>query len=365
MLNLRGPDGDMGVIVARFQTPYLTEGHRELIETVMKRHNKFAIVLGLANVVPTVKNPLDFATRYRMLQDAYPGVEVMAINDVRSDELWSATLDRMIRNLHPHEKVVLYGSRDSFIKHYTGRFATAELDEIHGINATMARKEAYHDVRASEDFRRGAIYATANKYPSHALCVDVAVVDIGKAFRVLLGRKKEDPEGQWRFFGGHVNPGEKAKAAGRREVTEESGCSVGRMEYVDDTPIDDWRYNGTKDGVYTIFFVGHYISGPTIAGDDVDEVKWFDIVQLHESMMVKEHHVLLDALLTKYGLRGEENHGEVTSEYIDYRNFHFEHQNGKKVYTSGIPAEHVDWAREKNLEGLDPLKYVDAATDKS
>jgi bifunctional NMN adenylyltransferase/nudix hydrolase len=360
MLNLRGPEGDLGVIVARFQTPYLTEGHRELIDSVAARHNKFAIVLGVANVVPTVKNPLDFATRYRMLQDTYPGVEVLAINDVRSDDLWSHNLDRMIRLLHPHEKVVLYGSRDSFITHYTGRFQTAELDEIHGINATLARKQAYHTVRPSEDFRRGVIYATANKYPSHALCVDVAVVDFRKAARVLLGRKKEDPEGQWRFFGGHVNPGEKAKHAGVREVTEEAGCTIGEMEYVDDTPIDDWRYNGTKDGAYTIFYVGHYLSGPVRAGDDVDEVKWFDMVLLEEAMIVKEHHVLLDALLRKYSLRGDENHGEVTSEYTDVRKFSFNHVDGKKVYAGPVPAENVNWSDTKmSLEGLDKGTWSD------
>ena len=60
MLNIKGPAGDMGVIVARFQTPYLTPGHCELIETVRSRHAKFAIVLGVARVIPTKTNPRPF-----------------------------------------------------------------------------------------------------------------------------------------------------------------------------------------------------------------------------------------------------------------------------------------------------------------
>lgn len=37
MLNIKGPEADLGVIVGRFQTPYLTTGHTELIETVRSR----------------------------------------------------------------------------------------------------------------------------------------------------------------------------------------------------------------------------------------------------------------------------------------------------------------------------------------
>lgn len=159
MLELLGPEGDMGVIVARFQTPYLTDGHRELIETVRSRHKKFAIVLGIAKVIPSRKNPLDFATRVRMIQDAYPGTEILAIHDTRSDKQWSQQLDTTLRKLHPHEKIVLYGSRDSFIRHYSGKFKTAELDEVEGINASTPQRRAKTH---STKFAHRKIFAVAS-----------------------------------------------------------------------------------------------------------------------------------------------------------------------------------------------------------
>lgn len=338
MLNISGPTGDMGVIVARFQTPYLTEGHRELIETVRSRHAKFAIVLGISPVIPSRNNPLDFSTRLGMLMDAYPDVEVYPQRDNRSDKIWSQNLDTMLRTTHPHEKIVLYGSRDSFLKHYTGRMACAELDEIHGINATTARIEAFHSVKASEDFRRGICYAVANAYRKNVLAVDVAVIDQGTR-RVLLGRKNEDDH-KWRFIGGHVNVGtESGEQCGRREVAEETGAEVGLMEYICSTPIvADWRYRGLPDCMFSIFFAGHYIPSPIKASDDIDDVKWFDFKHIDENMMVSEHHVLTDQFLRFVGMRSMR---EATEPNGDIKKYSYVNYGGIEMITSPVPAKYV------------------------
>lgn len=144
MLNIKGPDADMGVIIARFQTPYLTPGHCELIETVQARHSKLLIVLGVARVIPTKKNPLDFAIRQRMLQEAYPGVQVLALPDTRLNETWSQNLDQLIRTYHPYETVVLYGGRDSFTQCYSGRFPSVDLESAVGESGTEARAGVFH-----------------------------------------------------------------------------------------------------------------------------------------------------------------------------------------------------------------------------
>jgi bifunctional NMN adenylyltransferase/nudix hydrolase len=355
MVNIKGPEGDMGVIIARFQTPFLTDGHRELIESVKNRHKKFAIVLGIAKVIPSTKNPLDFTTRYHMILEEYPGVEILAIHDVNNDELWSQTLDTTLRNLHPHENIVLYGGRDSFISHYFGKFKTVELESGESISGTIARQQAFHDVRTTEDFRRGVCYATANQYRKNVLCVDVAVIRNERGIlQVLLARKNEDGQ-KWRFIGGHVDVGtETLEQAGRREVQEEASCSVGDMKYIGNTPIEDWRYNGTRDGIFTVFFAGHFLFGPTIGGDDVCDVKWFNASELDESVIVSEHHVLLDMFLRYYHLRGTENHVIEDSEAVDFRNFEYKTVNKEKVYTTPVPAKEVSWADTKlSTEGLD------------
>ena len=295
MLNIKGPQADMGVIIARFQTPYLTPGHRELIETVRARHNKFVIVLGVARVIPTKKNPLDFATRQRMLQEAYPGIEVLALPDTRSDQDWSRNLDQLIRIYHPHESVVLYGGRDSFSQCYSGRFKVVDLEAAVSESGTQARQQAFHTVRDTEDFRAGVCYAVANRYPIKNPTVDVAVMREG---RVLLAHKDEDGEHRWRFIGGHVDLGETGETAARREVQEEAGVSLSSLEYVTSVAIDDWRYSGTGDGIFTTFFAAKYGFGGARAADDVQRVEWWDPAKIKpEVHIVPEHQVLWTALM--------------------------------------------------------------------
>ena len=297
MLNIKGPDADMGVIVARFQTPYLTPGHRELIETVRARHNKFVIVLGVARVIPTKKNPLDFATRQRMLQDAYPGVEVLALPDTRSDQDWSRSLDQLIRSYHPHETVVLYGGRDSFAQCYSGRFPVVDLEAAVGESGTQARQQAFHTVRDTEDFRAGVCYAVANRYPIKNPTVDVAVTRANGSM-VLLAHKAEDGEGRWRFIGGHIDLGETGEAAARREVHEESGVSIDQLTYVTSRAVDDWRYAGTGDGIFTTLFMARYAFGGARAADDVQRVEWFEIEKIDPAtQIVPEHQPLWAAFM--------------------------------------------------------------------
>jgi bifunctional NMN adenylyltransferase/nudix hydrolase len=340
MLNLTGPAGDLGVIVGRFQTPYLTPGHCELIETVRSRHPKFAIVLGVARVIPTKTNPLDVATRAQMIQEIYPGVEVISKLDERSDVAWSQNLDRALRSIHPYEKIVLYGGRDSFITRYSGQFPTVQLDEVLNVSGSQARQAAFHKILPTADFRSGICYAQANQWPRINPTVDVAIERGGQ---VLLAHKTEDGDNQWRFVGGFIDAKETAEQAARREAAEETGAAVGNLEYIISTPIDDWRYRGTNQSIFTTFFAAKYLQGPCTAADDVQAVKWFDIVQLDESVLVPEHRVLLDAYLRHRGLRGEV---QVPGQGDGVTTVTFTHTDGIKTVTSPVPYDQLVMEKE-------------------
>lgn len=80
---------DVGVIVGRFMTHLLTEGHKDLIQTVLDRHERVIVFLGVSPVKNTTKQPLDFRSRKYMLEQEYPKLEVFPIHDNRSDETWS------------------------------------------------------------------------------------------------------------------------------------------------------------------------------------------------------------------------------------------------------------------------------------
>ncbi|TXH30009.1 MAG: NUDIX hydrolase, partial [Cyclobacteriaceae bacterium] len=105
----------IGVIIARFQSPYLHEGHRILIDSVTRHHNKTVIVLGVSPVLGSRKNPLDFHTREKMIKQYYPDVVVLPLPDHPLDNKWSQNLDNLLSNAFPGAGFKLYGIRNSFI----------------------------------------------------------------------------------------------------------------------------------------------------------------------------------------------------------------------------------------------------------
>ncbi len=64
----------------------------------------------------------------------------------------------------------------------------------------------------------------------------VAIMLITKGNSVLLGRSYGWPEGMYSLLAGFVEPGETIENAVRREVLEETGVEVGRVEYLANQP---------------------------------------------------------------------------------------------------------------------------------
>jgi bifunctional NMN adenylyltransferase/nudix hydrolase len=222
-----------------------------------------------------------------MIRSYFPGVSIVGIQDQGDDHKWSLTLDSMISGLFPLEKVTLYGSRGSFIPRYSGRFDTKIVDASSGVSATQIRAQIIDQPLDTRDFRRGVIYASANRWPVVHQTVDVAVIDKN---RVLLGKRSS--ESKWRFVGGHVDlDDESLERAARRELREEAGdFEVSRMMYVCSQRVDDWRYKGRhSDGIMTSLFACDYVFGIPTAGDDIDEVGWHDVDQLGSALIVPEH----------------------------------------------------------------------------
>lgn len=288
---------DIGVIIGRFQINRLHDAHRALIDSVLEKHNKVIIFLGVSKSIGTRRNPLDFASRKVMIEESYQDKisAILPLTDMKDDLLWSKQVDEKIREVFSIGSVVLYGSRDSFIPYYHGRFDTCELEAAEKVSATDVRKEVSNKVEKSEQFRAGVIYSAYSTFPHVYPTVDVAIVkeDSGQ---VLLGRKPY--EEKFRFIGGFTDvEDENYEVAARREAIEETGLEIGTPQYLGSARVDDWRYRSNKDrGIITLFFKAPYMYGTPKANDDIQEVKWFDIEELTENNLVGEHVKLLKFL---------------------------------------------------------------------
>jgi hypothetical protein len=126
----------VGVLVARMQVPYLTESHKKMINTVIQRHGRVILFLGVTNKPIDKKNPFSFRFRSQMINQTFHengGMTVHPLPDNEDNSLWVKTLDSLIQaHLNVGENALLYGGRDSFIPYYkkdNGKFDSIELEQ--------------------------------------------------------------------------------------------------------------------------------------------------------------------------------------------------------------------------------------------
>ena len=312
-MEARTPSGDVGVIIGRFQVPDLHEGHRDLIDTVRNKHKKVLMfVCSTRGVRNTRRNPLDYYTRMKMIQEHYPEVAFIPLWDIPGDDnAWSKVVDTKVRETFgDHVSAVLYGSRDAFIPYYFGTFPVVELADSFDISGTEARAAVSDEVRQSSLWRKGIIYAAHDRHPMVFPTVDIAVIqrarpgnmdDLPTPARIALGRKNTDPAGKWRFPGGFLDP-KKDKTlenAARRELGEEFGISLTTdgLTYLGSHNVDDSRYRREVDEIVTSLFLTEYSWGPLGAADDIDQSKWFDLDGFDLSKLVDGHQPLMEMVL--------------------------------------------------------------------
>ena len=89
--------------------------------------------------------------------------------------------------------------------------------------------------------------------------------------RVLLGRRRGDPgAGRWDIPGGFLHEGEEAIAGLRREVREETGLEIDRLEF-----LGCWNEAYWERDVLCLTWLGAFAGGEERPGDDLVELRWF------------------------------------------------------------------------------------------
>src|ERR1035441_2289698 len=289
-------NAEVGVIVARFQSPILHEGHKEILDAVRANHPRVIVFLRLSPLKCTFHNTYDFSIRKAMIEEMYHDVEVLYIDDIGNNDLWSKNLDRQIaKTVGPNLKVVLYGSRDSFINGYMGRYPTIELFPSKYISASEIRKRIGIKPKNSQEFREGVVYAVQNQFPSFKATVDLAIIDYDKR-RLLLAQKPNQDLLQ--FVGGFTDvfKDKSAEDAARREGKKETGLELLLEGYIGSALIDDWSYRREQDKIMAFFYVMRYQGGEPVAEDDIKYVAWKNFGELNEGELMPMHRPLLSML---------------------------------------------------------------------
>lgn len=116
--------------------------------------------------------------------------------------------------------------------------------------------------------------------------------------RVLLVIRDKPPRrGQWSMPGGHIEPGETAAAAARREVLEETGVAVEieGLATVHDVLPRDANGRLVAHYVLTVYF-GRWISGEPAPATDASHAAFFPLESLRSlSLMPSTAEIIEDA----------------------------------------------------------------------
>ena len=281
----------VGVIVGRFQIPYPHAGHLDLINHVLNKSDRVLIFVGDSPANLNDKNPIPANLLLDNILNINNKIEAKTIKDHPSDSHWSYTLDTEILTLTDNkDEITLYGSRNSYLTVYNGKFKIEYYNPIREISSTDIRKSI--KPCNSEDFLNGMIYAQNYRFSEVYPTVDILVYNMSFG-KILLGRKPGHH--LWQLPGGFINKGEKASEAAIREFSEECpDIKTTPLRYIDTFPIEDYRYKDTKDGILTTLFKCTYQKGDLIAGDDLEELAWFTLKEANE-IIVNNHKKLLNA----------------------------------------------------------------------
>lgn len=303
----------VGVIIGRFQTPYLHPGHLDLINQVASLHGKVLILIGEAQTQSTKRDPMDFETRKKMFLMVKDNVTILPLKDQSSDLVWSENVDKIIQKTYPGCNATLYGGRGCFKPHYHGTYKVVELKPKTKlqISSTQLRKEIGQVGPTSDrSFRDGIIYAAEKQYPRSFPTVDIAITRTDSSDKTLVLLGKKHPKDGLRFIGGFVDPRDSSlEDAARRELAEEAGINLaveGDLSYVGSFRVDDWRYRDTPDAIVTTLFHGERSWGFAQAGDDMYDVDFYPMNKVTESKIIDTHKPLYQ-VFKSYMIKKQEN----------------------------------------------------------
>lgn len=311
------------IILGRFQNYRLHEGYEKLLDYADKNYDRVVIILGKAIRKSTDCDPLPTWVRKQIIsQDVnlslYQKLLILTIQDSKVDVEWCNKLDAMIESLDlESDDFHFLVGRDSFEPHYVGKHKTNfyTISEIPEVSSSNDRADVcINNIYSIKDFAKGIIYATQQPFPRVDPTVDVAIFvkRLNGDVELVVGRKPT--EKQFRLPGGFVDGTDGSfKKSAVREALEETNIVVSQsqLNYVDSLNINDWRYRKGKDNAFTTLYTVYFdMTTPGVeldsivyrlkdfaAGDDLAEVKYINIKDLHSDGLVPEHVILIDKAL--------------------------------------------------------------------
>jgi NAD+ diphosphatase len=203
-------------------------------------------------------------------------VQTILLGDDQQGQTWFAVEAAESDSLKPIRDVMIDGllptSELSMVAHAR---SILHWHQTHGFCAKCGAASTMEDA----GYRRHCAGCSTDHFPRTDPVVIMAVCH-GK--KTLLGRQKSWPENMYSTLAGFMEPGETIEAAVRREVKEEVGLMLGKVNYVASQP---WPFPAS-------LMIGMIAEAEgdalTIDETEIETARWFEADEL--KMMIERTH---------------------------------------------------------------------------
>jgi 8-oxo-dGTP diphosphatase len=116
--------------------------------------------------------------------------------------------------------------------------------------------------------------------------------------RVLLVQRANPPfQDMWTLPGGHIEAGEQARVAARRELLEETGIEANLEGVVDVADVILRRDDGALDRHYVLaVYYGRWLNGEARPSSDARALRWVKLTELDQLQLTDgAHRIILEA----------------------------------------------------------------------
>lgn len=284
----------VGVFIGRFQP--LHDGHRDIINTMIRDCDKAIVLIGSVNADLSFRNPWTYSARKEKLVNLYADkIIIMPLNDhTYSDSDWKKeVLQAIASKTTDDDAIFLYGHTkegNDYLKMFD--FNYVEVINNYVVNATEIREQLYAEdklpAKATEERRyveweRKLFYNYPFMDTLQFVTVDALVINNGKV--LLIKRKYKPGAGTYALPGGFKNHDETLLCAAKRELKEECDIDIDDISdklYLGFEIFDSPKRNIENGGIPRIshvfvWIITANINIPVVADDDASEAEWIDI----------------------------------------------------------------------------------------